>query len=75
MARLSPREGEILRHIAGGNSIEQVSQALDINEEAIRHHLDLILLKLVANDRNQVIIETAQTLLPSIIPTTKLEAE
>jgi len=75
LAHLSPREGEILRHIADGSSIEQVSQALDINEEAIRHHLDLTLIKLVANDHNRVVIEAAQNLLPSIISTTKLEAE
>jgi len=74
LAHLSPREGEILRHIADGSSIEQVSQALDINEEAIRHHLDLTLIKLVANDHNRVVIEAAQNLLPSIISTTKLEA-
>ncbi len=75
LAHLSPREGEILRHIADGNSIEQVSQALGISEEATRHHLDLILIKLVANDHNRVVIEAAQNLLPSIISTTKLEAE
>ncbi len=75
LARLSSREGEILRHIADGSSSEQVSQALDISEEAIRHHLDLILVKLVANDHNRVVIEAAQNLLPSIISTTKLEAE
>ncbi len=75
LARLSPRESEILRHIADGSSIEQVSQALDINEEVIRHHLDVTLIKLVANDHNRVVIEAAQNLLPSIISTTKLEAE
>ena len=75
LAHLSPREGEILRHIADGSSIEQVSQALGISEEAIRHHLDLTLIKLVANDHNRVVIEAAQNLLPSIISTTKLEAE
>ena len=75
LARLSPREGEILRHIADGSLSEQVSQALGISEEAIRHHLDLILIKLVANDHNRVVIEAAQNLLPSIISTTKLEAE
>ena len=67
LACLSPRESEILRHIADGSSIEQVSQALDINEEAIRHHLDLILAKLVANDHNREVIEAAQSHLPSIV--------
>ena len=75
LARLSPRESEILRHIADGSSSERVSQALGISEEAIRHHLDLTLIKLVANDHNRVVIEAAQNLLPSIISTTKLEAE
>ena len=75
LARLSPRESEILHHTADGNSIEQVSQALGISQEAIRHHLDFILIKLVANDHNRVVIEAAQNLLPSIISTTKLEAE
>lgn len=67
LARLSPRESEILRHIADGSSIEQVSQALDINEETARHHLDLILTKLVANDHSREVIEAAQSHLPSIV--------
>jgi len=67
LASLSPRESEILRHIADGSSIEQVSQALDINEEAVRQQLDLILTKLVANAHNQEVIEAAQSHLPPIV--------
>ena len=74
LASLSPRESEILRHIVDGSSIEQVSQVMDINEEAIRHHLDLVLTKLVANDHNREVIEAAQGRAP-IIPTRKLVAE
>jgi len=72
LARLSPRESEILGHLADGSSIEQVSQALDINEEAARHHLDLILTKLVANDHNREVIEAAQSHLPSIVSRARL---
>ena len=72
LARLSPRESEILGHIADGSSSEQVSQALDINEEATRHHLDLILTKLVANDHNREVIEAAQSHLPSIVSRARL---
>ena len=72
LARLSPRESEILGHIADGSSIEQVGQALDVNEETIRNHLDLILTKLVANDHNREVIETAQSHLPSIISRAKV---
>ncbi len=75
LARLSARESGILRHIADESSSEQVSQALGISEKAIRHHLDLILIKLVANDHNRELIEAAQNLLSPIISTTNLEAE
>ena len=67
LASLSPREGEVLHHIADGNSIEKVAQTLGINEEAIRHHLGLILTKLVSNEHNREVIEAAQSHLPSII--------
>ena len=72
LARLSSRESEILRHLADGSSIEQVSQALSINEEAIRYHLDLILTKLVVNDHDREVIEAAQSHLPSIISRARL---
>ncbi len=75
LACLSPREDEILHHIADGSSSEQVSQTLGINEEAVKHYLDLILFKLVANDHNRAVIEAAQSLMPSIISTTNLETE
>ncbi|MFC1897780.1 response regulator [Chloroflexota bacterium] len=67
LASLSPCEGWILRSVADGSSSEQVSQALGISGEVIRHHLDLILAKLVANDHNRVVIEAAQNHLPSRI--------
>ena len=67
LASLSPRESEILRHIADGSLIEQASQALGINEEAIKQHLNLILTKLVANDHNREVIEAVQSHLPSIV--------
>jgi len=61
LARLSPREAEILRQIADGSSSEQAAQTLGINEETIRQHLGLILTKLVANDHNREVIESAQS--------------
>jgi len=67
LAHLSLQESEVLRHIVDGSSIEPVSQALGTNEEAIRHHLDLILTKLVANDHSREVIEAAQKGLSSIV--------
>ncbi len=67
LARLTPGEAEILQRIADRNSIEQVSaaaevcQVVGISEQAIRHQLDLILSKLVANDHNREVIEAAQS--------------
>jgi len=66
LACLSPREGEILHHIADGNSAEQTAGTLGISEEAIKHQLESILHKLVANDHNREVIEAAQSHLPSV---------
>ncbi len=71
LARLTPREGEILGHIADGNSIEQLTRTLSINEEAIRRHLEHILTKLVANDHSREVIEATQRNLPAIISRAK----
>ena len=71
LARLSPREGEILHHFADENSIEQVAQTLGINQEAVRHHLNIILTKLVSNEHNREVIEAAQSHLPSRISRAK----
>jgi len=66
LARLSPREGEILHLIADGNSIEQLAQSLNTNEEAIRLHLNQILTKLVSNEHSREVIEAAQGHPPSV---------
>jgi len=71
LARLLPAEAEILHHIAGETPVEEITKALGISEEAIRHHLDLILAKLVANDHSRELIEAAQSNLPSIISKAK----
>ena len=67
LACLSPREGEILRHIADGKSVKELTETLSINEEVIEQDCRLILTKLVANDHNREVIEAAQSHLPAII--------
>ena len=66
LARLSPGESEILRHIANESSAEQVTQALGISEQAIRQQLGGILGKLVANNHDREVIEAAQMRVPMI---------
>lgn len=67
LARLSPVESEILRHITEGKLLEETAKALNIDEGTIRRHLDIILGKLVANDHSREVIETVQSSLTSII--------
>ncbi len=51
MAPLTPREAQILSHIAEGNSNKQIAHILDISEQTIKNHVSSILRKLNANDR------------------------
>jgi DNA-binding NarL/FixJ family response regulator len=69
-AHLSSTEADILRRIAEGSPTEQIAQVMGIDEEAIEHHLEIILSKLVSNDRNRELIEAAQRGLPPIISRT-----
>ena len=71
LASLSRSEGEVLRHIADGNSLEQLAQTKGISEEALRNQLNLILTKLVSNEHNRDVIEAAQSHFPSVISKTK----
>ncbi len=66
LARLTPREADILRRISEGNTSEQLVTGLNINEEALNLHLSVILSKLAANDQSRNLIEAAQRSLPSL---------
>jgi DNA-binding NarL/FixJ family response regulator len=50
---LSPRETEVLRHLAGGNRNRDIAQSLFISEETVKVHIKHILEKLGASDRTQ----------------------
>jgi DNA-binding NarL/FixJ family response regulator len=67
LANLAPKESQILTSVAAGNTLEQITAKLDINEENIRRNLRLVFNKLVANDQARAIIEAAQRSLPAII--------
>ena len=67
LANLTPKETQILNAIAASGKIEQIIAKLDMNEDAIRHSVRLILNKLVANEQARNIIDVAQRKLPSII--------
>ena len=53
---LTPRELEILRHIARGYMNKQIAGKLGISEQTIKNHMSSILRKLDANDRTQAVV-------------------
>ena len=48
---LTPKEVQILTHIAEGNSNKRIANILGISEQTIKNHVSAILRKLNANDR------------------------
>jgi len=50
---LSPREMEILQHIAKGQSNKEVAYDLGISRQTVKNHMTSILRKLAVNDRTQ----------------------
>ena len=66
LAHLTPREAEILHQVADGNTREQVTSALSIDDEALDNRLQSIHHKLVVNDQKLMLIELAQSGLPAV---------
>jgi two-component system nitrate/nitrite response regulator NarL len=56
MQSLSPRESEILQHIARGASNKEIARALDIAETTVKIHVQHILRKLNLNSRVQAAV-------------------
>ena len=52
---LTPREMEILRHIAEGRLNRQIAVELGVSEQTIKNHLTSILRKLNANARTEAV--------------------
>ena len=53
---LSPREMEILQHIAQGKSNKEIAYELGISRQTVQNHMTSILRKLAVNDRTQAAI-------------------
>ncbi len=56
IAPLTPREMEILNHIAQGYLNKQIAAELDISEQTIKNHVTSILRKLNANARTEAVV-------------------
>jgi len=57
---LSPRELEILRSVAAGNSNKRIGADLGISEQTVKGHLKNILAKLAAKDRTHAVTIAVQ---------------
>jgi len=66
LAHLTPHEAEILNQVANGNTREQITGALSINDEALDNRLQSVHNKLVVNDQKLMLIEVVQRGLPAI---------
>ena len=53
--RLTGREVDVLRHLAGGNRNRDIAEKLFISEETVKVHLKHIMGKLGASDRTQAV--------------------
>ena len=52
---LTPREIDVLRHVAGGNRNRDIAERLSISEETVKVHLKHIMEKLGATDRTAAV--------------------
>lgn len=65
--RLSPREIDVLRLAAAGNSNEEIGQRLSVSRETAKAHMKHIMAKLGASDRTHAVtLALARGILPSM---------
>ena len=53
---LTPRESQVLSHVALGLSNQEISRSLEISVETVKEHVQNLLRKLAVNDRTQAAV-------------------
>ena len=56
LERLTEREEEVLKLLAGGLANKEIAQQLSLSEGTVKNHISAILTKLHANDRTQAVL-------------------
>jgi NarL family two-component system response regulator LiaR len=54
---LTPREAEVLRHLALGLSNKEIAAALAVSDETVKTHVGNVLSKLQAENRAQAVVQ------------------
>ena len=57
---LTPRESQVLSHVALGLSNDEIAQSLEISVETVKEHVQNLLRKLAVNDRTQAAVWAVQ---------------
>ena len=60
-AGLTPREGQVLAHVAFGLSNDEIARSLEISVETVKEHVQNLLRKLAVNDRTQAAVWAVQS--------------
>jgi len=55
--RLSPRETEVLRHVAGGLSNKRIGERMQISEQTVKAHMKSLMDKLGVGDRTHAVTQ------------------
>ena len=63
---LTPREVEVLRHLARGRSNKEIADALSISDETVKTHVGNVLSKLQVENRAQAIVQALKRGLVSL---------
>ena len=58
---VTPREEQVLRHVALGLSNDEIAQSLEISVETVKEHVQQLLRKLAVNDRTQAAVWAVKT--------------
>ena len=58
---LTPRESQVLSHVAFGLSNDEIAQSLEISVETVKEHVQNLLRKLAVNDRTQAAVWAVQS--------------